>query len=472
MVFSSTVFLFLFLPAVIAVYFLIPKKLRKERNFVLLVFSLGFYFYGEPKAILVMLASILGNYLFALALDSSRGVKSKGSRTAVVAASAVFNLAIIGYFKYTGFFVENLNLLTGGALTIPQIVMPIGISFFTFQGMSYVFDVARGEVPAQRNILYVATYIAFFPQLVAGPIVRYSTIADELITRNENAEEISAGIRRFIVGLAKKLVVANSVGALADEIFALPSASLSTGEAWLGAAAFSLQILFDFSGYSDMAIGLGHVFGFGFNENFNYPYTAKSVTDFWRRWHISLSTWFRDYVYIPLGGNRRGLTRQLFNILIVWMLTGLWHGAAWNFVLWGLYFAVLLITEKLFLGKLLDKLPKFIGHLYALLAVIVGWVIFNSSDFSSAFTWLAAMFTPTTGAAGAGSHALFLLFEYKAEFAISLLLCVPAAKALSDRFGSFPAYKFIRDALTCGLFMLCIARVISSTFNPFIYFRF
>ena len=290
--------------------------------------------------------------------------------------------------------------------------------------------------------------------------------------RDENAADINAGIRRFIVGLAKKVVVANAVGALSGEISAVPPSSLSTGEAWLGAAAFSLQILFDFSGYSDMAIGLGRIFGFKFPENFNYPYVARSVTDFWRRWHISLSTWFRDYVYIPLGGNRHGLPRQLFNILVVWMLTGLWHGAAWNFVLWGLYFALLLIAEKLFLGKALDRLPRFAGHIYALLAVVVGWVIFNSPDFSTAFAWLAAMFTPTAGGAGAGAHALFLLGEYKAELAVSVLLCVPAAKALSDRFGNRPAYMLLRDVLTCALFMLCIACVVSSSFNPFIYFRF
>lgn len=472
MVFSSTVFLFLFLPAVLAAYFVVPKKFRKARNIVLLAFSLGFYFYGEPKAIAIMLASIAGNYLFALALDAKSGMREKAARRAVLAASVVFNLAIIGYFKYAGFFVENLNLLLGGRLTVPQIAMPIGISFFTFQGMSYVFDVARGEVAAQRNILYVATYISLFPQLVAGPIVRYQTIAGELTVRDENIAEISAGIRRFIIGLAKKLIIANSVGALADEIFGLPAASLSTCEVWLGAVAYSLQILFDFSGYSDMAIGLGHVFGFSFDENFNYPYTARSVTDFWRRWHISLSTWFRDYVYIPLGGNRRGLPRQLFNILVVWMLTGLWHGAAWNFVLWGLYFALLLIAEKLFLGRLLDKLPRPVGHIYALLAVVVGWIFFSAPDFQAAFAWLGAMFTPTAGAEGATAHALFLLGEYKVELIAAILLCVPFASKLSEKFGDKPAYRLLRDALTCVLFLLCIARVVSSTFNPFIYFRF
>lgn len=472
MVFSSTVFLFLFLPAVLAAYFIVPKKFRRTRNFVLLFFSLGFYFYGEPKAIVIMLASIAGNYLFALALDVKSGTQDKAARRAILFASVVFNLAIIGYFKYAGFFVENLNLLLGGRLTVPQIAMPIGISFFTFQSMSYVFDVARGEVAAQRNILYVATYISLFPQLVAGPIVRYETIAGELTVRDENTEEISAGFRRFVVGLAKKLIIANSVGALADEIFSLPAASLSTGEVWLGAVAYSLQILFDFSGYSDMAIGLGHVFGFSFDENFNYPYIARSVTDFWRRWHISLSTWFRDYVYIPLGGNRRGLPRQLFNILVVWMLTGLWHGAAWNFVLWGLYFALLLIAEKLFLGRLLDKFPRFIGHIYALLAVVVGWIFFSAPDFSTAFVWLGAMFTPTAGVEGSAAHALTLLLEYKAELIAGAVLCVPFAKKLSEKFEDRLSYRLVRDALTCALFLLCIARVVSSTFNPFIYFRF
>ncbi len=472
MVFSSTVFLFLFLPAVLAVYFAVPKKFRAARNMVLLAFSLFFYFYGEPKAIVVMVASIVGNYLFALTLDSETGLREKPARRAMTVLATIFNLAIIGYFKYAGFVVENLNLILGGRLTVPQIAMPIGISFFTFQGMSYVFDVAKGDVPAQRNVLYVATYISLFPQLVAGPIVRYQTIADELTSRDENLPEFSAGIRRFIIGLAKKLLVANSVGALATEIFALPAALLSTAEVWLGAVAYSLQILFDFSGYSDMAIGLGHVFGFAFDENFNYPYIARSVTDFWRRWHISLSTWFRDYVYIPLGGNRRSLRRQIFNILVVWMLTGLWHGAAWNFVLWGLYFALLLIAEKLFFGRLLERLPRAVGHIYTLLAVVVGWIFFTAPDFGTAFAWLGAMFTPTAGVEGGAAHALALLYEHKAELLLGAVLCVPVAKKLSMWFEDKLGYRLVRDVMTAALFVVCVARVVSSTFNPFIYFRF
>ena len=472
MVFSSTVFLFLFLPAVLAAYFVIPKKFRAARNMVLLISSLFFYFYGEPKAIVVMLGSITGNWLFALFLDSEKGLQGKSARRFIAALSTAFNLAIIGYFKYAGFIAENLNFIFGGRLAVPNIAMPIGISFFTFQGMSYVFDVVRGDVPAQRNILYVATYISLFPQLVAGPIVRYQTIAEALGNRDENLAEITAGIRRFIFGLAKKLLLANPAGALASEIFALPAGSLSSAEVWLAAAAYSLQILFDFSGYSDMAIGLGHVFGFTFEENFNYPYTARSVTDYWRRWHISLSTWFRDYVYIPLGGNRRGLPRQIFNILIVWMLTGLWHGAAWNFVLWGLYFAVLLILEKLFLGKVLQRLPRAVGHAYTLLAVVIGWVFFTAPDFGTAFAWLGAMFVPTAGTAGGAQHALALLYENRFELVLGVLLSMPIAKAISAKFEGKLVYRVARDALCCLLFVLCTARVVSSTFNPFIYFRF
>ncbi len=466
MTFSSTVFLFLFFPAVLAGYFILPARWRTWRNLFLLLASLGFYFYGEPRGIAIMLGSIAGNYLLALWMDAK-----PRHRRAALALSVALNLGVLCFYKYLGFIAENLVSL-GASLTVPDIVMPIGISFFTFQGMSYVFDVYQGTVRAQKNPMLVALYISLFPQLVAGPIVRYETIERELTTRAETLDGAAEGMRRFIFGLGKKLLLANPMGAVAAEIFAMDASALAAPVLWLGAVAYTFQIFFDFSGYSDMAIGIGRIFGFHFLENFNYPYISQSITEFWRRWHMSLSSWFRDYVYIPLGGNRRGRARQLFNILVVWALTGLWHGAAWNFVLWGLYFAFILILEKVFLGRALKRMWRPLRHLYSLVLIIIGWVIFNSSGLGQVGQYIGGMFTHWQLSAEEGKQALYLLLEYRFEWLACILLSLPLGPALRRRLGEKGWFEPARMAACLGVFALALLALVSTTFNPFIYFRF
>ena len=465
MVFSSMFFLFLFLMATIAVYFLVPQRQRRMRNLVLLGASLFFYFFGEPLGILLMLASIVGNYCFA------RGAAAGRRARLWLTVSVVFNLLLLGTFKYADFFVANLNALTGLSLPQPGLAMPIGISFFTFQGMSYVFDVYARRVPAQRSILNVAAYISMFPQLVAGPIVRYETVAAELDCRRETLSRAAEGARRFIYGLSKKMLLSNAMGKIAAAVFAENPAGLAAPMAWVGALAYTFQIFFDFSGYSDMAIGLGHIFGFTFPENFNYPYISHSITEFWRRWHMSLGAWFRDYVYIPLGGSRRGRTRQLVNILIVWTLTGLWHGAAWNFVVWGLYFALLLILEKLFLLRALERAPRIAGHIYTLVLVVLGWVLFNSSSLSHAAGYLAALFRAPDTARDVG-QAVYDLHQYLPEWLCCVLFSLPAGPWLRRKCEARVWYAPAVTAAAAVLFLLSLLSVVSSSFNPFIYFRF
>lgn len=465
MVFSSMVFLFLFLMATMAAYFLVPARRRRARNLVLLAASLFFYFFGEPVGILLMLASIAGNYFAARALATGRHEKTW------LAAAIILNLAILGTFKYADFFVANINALTGLSLSLPGFAMPIGISFFTFQGLSYVLDVYRRRVPAQRDIRNVATYIAMFPQLVAGPIVRYETVAAELDDRRETLSRAADGARRFIYGLAKKMLLSNAMGEVANAVFATDSAALSAPLAWVGAAAYTFQIFFDFAGYSDMAIGLGHIFGFTFPENFDYPYVSRSITEFWRRWHMSLGTWFRDYVYIPLGGSRRGTARQLFNIFVVWTLTGLWHGAAWNFVAWGLYFALLLTLEKLFLLQYLERVPRVFSHLYALFFIVLGWVLFNSPTLASAGGYMAALFRAPDSARETG-QALYFLRQYLPEWTLCVLFSFPAAPQFRRRFAARAWYAPVVTLAATALFLLSLLSVVSSSFNPFIYFRF
>ena len=467
MVFSSLIFLFVFLPAVLLVYFAVPQRFRTVRNAVLLVFSLFFYLYGEPVGIFIMLGSILANYLFAFGAAPARGNR----RNWVLAASVILNVGLLGVYKYAGFAVENVNRIFHSALAAPRITMPIGISFFTFQGMSYVFDVFQGRCAPQKSLLNVATYIALFPQLVAGPIVRYETIAAELSDRSESMDAFAAGCRRMIVGLGKKMLIGNALGEAASAVFSTSPSSLSSASAWLGAIAYALHIYYDFSGYSDMAIGLGQIFGFRFPENFDHPYLSASVTEFWRRWHISLSTWFRDYVYIPLGGNRKGPVRQTLNLLVVWLLTGLWHGAAWNFVLWGLYYALLLIIEKRFLGGFLQKLWKPVRHLYALLAVLFGWVIFNCSGIGQIFGYLGAMFGQGAGIPGDASFP-YLLAQYHSELILAVLFCLPLPKFLRRQYDSRPWMAIARDSLLLAVFGLSVVSITVSSFNPFIYFRF
>ena len=461
MVFSSYTFLFYFLPPLLILYYLIPRRSLGGRNLVLLAFSLFFYFAGGPRHLPLMLLSIAINYVGGLLCGRRR-------RWALVLTMAV-NLGVLGWFKYAGFVGENLRAL-GLPLSVPEVVLPIGISFFTFQGMSYVIDVYRGDTPPAKNPLQVALYIALFPQLVAGPIVRYTTVAEELVSRRETFDDFAAGALRFSFGLAKKMLLANNLSLMADEAFS--TAPIGAAAAWLGAIAYTGQIYFDFSGYSDMAIGLGRMFGFHFEENFNYPYLSKSVTEFWRRWHMSLSGWFRDYVYIPLGGSRAGTAKQVRNILLVWTLTGLWHGAAWNFLLWGLYFGVLLLGEKFWWGKALERAPSPLRHLYAMVIVVLGWVLFRCEGLSAVGSYLGAM----AGLSGAGwGQALYFLRQYGVFLVVGAVASLPVKDALRAALQRRKAERTIQwGSALAGLALLGLSflQLISSTANPFIYYRF
>ncbi len=462
MTFSSCIFLFVFLPVLFLLYFAVPERFRETRNNILLLFSLLFYAWGEPVFVFVMLLSIGVNYVCGM-------VAVRRKRLGVALASVV-GLGLLVYFKYAMLLVSSANQLFGLAWPVPEIVLPIGISFFTFQGLSYVIDVARGDAPVQKNPLHVALYVALFPQLIAGPIVRYQTVAREIVSRRSSLDEAAGGIRRFMIGLGKKMLLANAMGQMADRAFALPESQLTWDIAWLGALAYTFQIYFDFSGYSDMAIGLGRVLGFHFLENFNYPYISRSITEFWRRWHISLSTWFRDYVYIPLGGNRCSKARWVFNILTVWLLTGIWHGAAWNFLLWGLYFGVLLLLEKLVLGKWLQRLPGAAQWAYAFVLVVLGWVLFRAESLEQVVYYVRTMFTPT-----AGLHRLTLygLHEYGVELLAACIGSVPFAGWLRKKQLQQGGLLTVGENVwALGVFGLSVVWLVSSSFNPFIYFRF
>ncbi len=464
MVFSSLVFLLVFLPCVLICYF--ATSFRRVRNAVLCLFSLVFYAWGEPVYLFLMIGLILINYLIALGMRADR---PRTVRKSLLLLSLVCCLGSIGFFKYTDFLLSAVNSLTGLAIPSPGLALPIGISFFTFQIMSYVIDVYRGDTPPQRNLLKLATYISLFPQLVAGPIVRYQTIAGELDNRQETLPLFTKGLHRFILGLAKKIIFANAMAMLADTVF--DQALLPCGLAlWLGALSYMLQIYYDFSGYSDMAIGMGWMFGFHFLENFDHPYVVSSVTDFWRRWHISLSTWFRDYVYIPLGGNRKGFARTVLNMLIVWVLTGLWHGASWNFVLWGLYYFCFLFLEKLLGPDRQKRIPAFLRHVAVLLIILVGWIIFRVESLPQIGQALAGLVRFD------GQSAAFLLSHHDALYPLFLILpaalgCLPLASALRKRIPESAAV-YVSAVLDILLFALCIALLLGSAYNPFIYFRF
>ncbi len=461
MVFSDLIFLFFFLPAVILVTKLSPKPWR---NVELLLFSLLFYAWGEPVYVFLMLAVIAVNYLAGLLLSRfPRRTRPAGRRLALTLAIAA-DLAILGYFKYAGFLVESLNSLAGKQLTVPEVVLPIGISFYIFQSMSYVIDVYREQVEPQRNPLTFGAYVSLFPQLIAGPIVRYRDIADQLREREETWARFARGVVRFVYGLAKKVLIANQMGILTDRMLLAETGTVS---AWVGMAAYTLQIYFDFSGYSDMAIGLGRMLGFRFKENFAHPYVSTSITEFWKRWHISLSSWFREYVYIPLGGNRKGLARQCLNLLIVWMLTGLWHGASVNFVLWGLYYAVLLILEKLFLGKLTARLPVGLQHLLTLLVVAFGWGIFYYTDMGlwQAFVGRLFGFRPDP------AETLRFAAAYLPTFLVACMAAGRMPKRALTRLRENGRY-LPEILLLAALFILSTSALVSQSYNPFIYFRF
>jgi len=475
MVFSSTVFMFWFLPIVLLVYFIIPRSIK---NLWLLVASLFFYAWGEPTYVWLMIFSIIMNYFFGLAVDKNREKKAKIKW--IMVAMVCSNLFILGIFKYTNFIAENIEKLTGLTIDVPVIPLPIGISFFTFHALSYVIDVYRGERKVQKNPLNLALYITMFPQLVAGPIVRYQTVANELNKRSESLELIFYGIKRFIIGLAKKMLLANNFGLIADQIFAQSPDQMTTGMAWIGILSYSLQIFFDFAGYSDMAIGLGKMFGFHFLENFNYPYISRSVAEFWRRWHISLGTWFRDYLYIPLGGNRGSNYETYRNLFIVWLATGIWHGASWTFIAWGLYYGFWIAVERAGFGKFISALPKIIQHAYALIIVIVGWVFFRSETFTYAFDYIKTMFAFNgTGLWNASNN--FYVSEYGILFIIAVIAATPIGKIVAHKIGdwlisknriTYFGFQLGEAGWYCLLLLISLSYVVASTFNPFIYFKF
>ncbi len=466
MVFSSTIFLCVYLPLVLLGYYICPKK---GRNLFLLIVSLVFYAWGEPKYVFLMIFSILVNYIFGRLMDKNRGRQKRMKLLLVL--SVVIDLGLLSVFKYTDFIITNVNAIFGSSFDLLNIALPIGISFYTFQAMSYTIDVYRNDVRVQKNLIDFGMYITMFPQLIAGPIVRYADVQDQLAERSVTTADFSEGVMRFVVGLGKKVLLANQMGAVWSEIYAL-GGDVSALMAWTGAIAYTFQIYFDFSGYSDMAIGLGRMFGFKFPENFRYPYQSVSITDFWRRWHITLSTWFKEYLYIPLGGNRCGLARQALNLLIVWSLTGFWHGAGWNFVMWGLYYFVILFIEKLFLLKALDKLPKLFRHVYALLLIVIGWGIFASDDVSVLLPYLGSMF----GANGAvGGMDVYTLFTK----AVLLIICCVASTELPKRLflsatGAMneKAAFTIKSVMTIALLALSMILLIGDSYNPFLYFRF
>ena len=461
MLFSSNVFLFFYIPIVLALYYVSPRKLR---NLTLFVVSLIFYGWGEPAYTLLMVAVILLNYFFGGWIHWCRRRGEKGR--AVLAAGVAANLLILGYYKYAGFLLESLRSIIPSlsGISIPEITLPIGISFYVFQSMSYIVDVYREDAPVQKNPVTFGTYVTLFPQLIAGPIVRYADVAQQLSTRRESVSQFASGIRLFVVGLAKKVLLANQMGAFWEALQVQPG----TLSAWVGIAAYSLQIYFDFSGYSDMALGLGRMLGFKFLINFNYPYIAKSITDFWRRWHISLSTWFREYVYIPLGGNRKGVSRQILNLLVVWGLTGLWHGASWNFLLWGLYYGVLLILEKTLLRRMLEKLPAVLRHIYTLVVVLLGWALFYFEDMGALGAFFAKAFT-FSATQGAGMN---LILAYLPVMLVACLAATPLGAACYGKLRKKVWLPYAAIAVAAVLLVLCVAALASQSYNPFIYFRF
>lgn len=473
MIFSSLLFLFRFLPAVLVLYYLAPRPLR---NLVLLLCSLVFYAWGEPVYIILMIVSILVSYTGGILVDR---FKTQGKRRAARAAllgSSVVSLSLLGFFKYADFLIGTVDSLTGAGINLLKIALPIGISFYTFQTMSYTIDVYRGEAKVQKNLISFGAYVTMFPQLIAGPIVQYKTIDRQLRTRKETAGQFAYGIHRFMIGLGKKVLLANNAGALWDMVSSMEHTQIPVVMSWMGLAAYTFQLYFDFSAYSDMAIGLGHMFGFRFLENFNYPYISKSITEFWRRWHISLSTWFRDYVYIPLGGNRVGVWKHIRNILVVWMLTGIWHGASWNFVLWGLYYGILLLIEKFVLGKYLKKLPGVFQHIYCMFFVMLGWNLFVFDDMSAGISFARALFG-TYGAGFCSRETLYLLYNN----AVLMVLLILGSTQLPAWAGNWICAKLrgketiltiVKNVFYVGIFLLSVAWLVDASYNPFLYFRF
>ncbi|WP_202707801.1 MBOAT family O-acyltransferase [Sporosalibacterium faouarense] len=468
MVFSSLFFIFAFLPITVILYYLFGNHLK---NIILLTASLFFYAWGEPVYVLLMCTSIMVNYCICILLG--RGKASRRKRKFLLIISLAFNLGCLAYFKYFGMIMSTIGSIGNWNLNIGTPALPIGISFYTFQILSYVIDVYRGKIKSQKNLTLLSLYITMFPQLVAGPIVNYGDIELQLAHRKMTFKKFASGLRRFLCGLAKKVLLANNIGLLWSEVKAMQSIEISVLMSWLGIIAFTLQIYFDFSGYSDMAIGLGKMFGFRFKENFQYPYISQSISEFWRRWHISLGSWFKEYVYIPFGGNRVGKWKMIRNLFLVWFLTGLWHGASWNFVLWGLYFGTLILMEKLFLQKSMIRWPKAIRHIYLLMFVVIGWVFFEFSNLTDILNFLQIMF-------GVGdnpiidSQAIIKLKTYICLYILCIIAASPWPKKLALLFKRihFKIYRLAINLYYCLLMFLSTAYIVSSTYNPFIYFRF
>lgn len=468
MLFSSIVFLFTFLPAVVILYYLLPVRFR---NVILLLASLVFYAWGEPVYLFLMLLSILFNYFSGL--DIARNLQDKRAAKRSLVFNLIINLAVLGFFKYEGFVLDTLNGILPVHISYHALPLPIGISFYTFQILSYIIDVYRGNVKVQTNLPNFALYVTMFPQLIAGPIVQYADVDEQLASREVSWTKFGEGSMYFIRGLAKKVLLANTSGMIFTEVSGLAKGNIAVMTAWLGAFAYMFQIYFDFSGYSDMAIGLGKMFGFEFNMNFNYPYVSKSITEFWRRWHISLSSWFRDYVYIPLGGNRVSKIKHIRNLLIVWFLTGLWHGAAWNFVAWGLYYGVILIIEKYLLSPVLDRLPDVVRHIYSIVLAVIGWVLFFSSSFGQAADYIRVMF-------GAGAHGFAdreSMYLLTSNLILWLILIFGSTPLVHFRYEHMLRTKkwnttIINSVVYVALFIVCIAYLVTETYNPFLYFRF
>ncbi len=486
MVFSSVVFIFLFFTLTMLLYYAVPFRFK---NFVIFVSGFVFYAWGEPKYVVVMLISTLIDYFAGLVIDKYND--RKGIKLAALLTSLIMNLGLLGIFKYSDFIFGSINSIFGLSLENPflditnkvfgfvfgtppekSLLLPIGISFFTFQSMSYTIDMYMGKVKVQKNVISFTAFVNLFPQIVAGPIVRYDDVAAELDKREINLDLIYAGIVRFITGLGKKVIIANGIGQLWNEAIAVLSPEMSVATAWLGIIGYTLQIYFDFSGYSDMAIGLGKMMGFNFPENFDYPYLSKSISEFWRRWHMTLGAWFKSYVYFPLGGNRKGTGRTVFNLAVVWLLTGIWHGASWNFILWGCLYGVIIIMEKLFLRKWLEKLPTALQWFYTMCLVVMGWVLFVTPDLSTAFTYFGTMF----GSTGIliDETAKYLLINYGVMLVVGIFACTDAWKIIVEKLTAKApvAVNYITPVVKIAVFILCVAYLADATYNPFLYFNF
>lgn len=470
MIFSSIFFIFAFLPIVLLIYYITPFKLK---NLVLLIASLIFYAWGEPIYVVLMIFSILINFVSGIELEYYMENQEMRKAKLACVATVVINLLILGFYKYYGFLLDNLNAVLPFEIPYTELALPIGISFYTFQTMSYVIDVYRGKVEAQHNPITFGAYVSMFPQLIAGPIVRYSDVERQLVHRTFSLEKFGEGVMWFLQGLGKKVLIANNMGSFYESVAALGVSNTSALTAWIGCFAYTMQIYFDFGGYSDMAIGLGKMLGFEFMQNFDYPYTSKSITEFWRRWHISLSSWFKEYVYIPLGGNRGGTAKAIRNLMIVWGLTGLWHGAAWNFIFWGIYYGIILIIEKYVLKGVLERLPGIVQHIYTIVLVMFGWVLFFSPSLGSAVTYMGAML----GIGGSGFVDATAFYYLKSTLVLGVFSAVASTPLIYSRFSRWLRAKEKYKQWACvavyiGIFLISTAYLVNATYNPFLYFRF